>query len=143
MLNVQTNNHFHHEHSGKLVVNQDNKTLLGAVYKLCLVCLLETLKLIGETLNQVKTEPEQKRKTPPMPRRTQSRVIRVNKVWMKQSNKKKDTNESEEQTCTPLKYRRRSKSLFGRSLNISRKYLGRRSSYPPFRTRLEMVVEEE
>jgi hypothetical protein len=147
-------------------------TMLGAVYKICLICLVETLKLIGETLQQVIKDPRESNTRPscqsrleaavklgkvggqppppPVPSRTRSKVmsirtLTVNKNWLRQSKKAAIKNCQRSRSVTVPGCRRTSSwSSFGRSLNLSRQCLSRRHSYPPFRSsNLEMVAEED
>ncbi len=165
--------HWHNHGHGKnssLVIPEDNKTILGAVYKICLICFLETLKLISDRLlvqtnagMPSKSESSVKKSTsstqrPPCPSRSRSKVIRVNKNWLKQTmikksgqvenNSRLEVESQQPQNPQPqVPKRRRSLSLygrsFGRSLNLSRHYLARRHSYPPFKNGLGTVLEEE
>lgn len=147
---VQPQQTTNHQLYHKMVDEPSNKTLLGAVYKLCLICLMETLSIIRDTLHQVvpaSTNGEAKKKLirdtrairPPMPSRTRSRIIRVNRKWIKQSAK---INEND-QANPILRPRSRSTSSFGRFLNVSRRFLCRRHSYPPYVSKLEKVIEED
>ena len=170
MLVHKTNVIYHGElpHKSENVVENavnvnDRKTLLGTMYKLCLVCFVEAVKIfrhkLQERLVQVSKSSESPKKGKsswphPVPSRTHSRIIKINsKRWIKKQFSKKTsevTLVSETNTCTSAKLSR-SRSLgsanrkkFGQSLNLSRHYLGRRHSYPPFRSsKLEMVAEEE
>ena len=161
----------YHEHpikSEKVVDNaiNDKKNLFETMYKICLVCFVEAVKIIGHKLQEhlvqvSKSSISQKKGGKsswphPVPSRTHSRIIKINsKRWIKKqlSKKSRETEVSSDPTCISSEMNRlsRSKSLvsanrkkFGQSLNLSRHYLGRRHSYPPFRSsKLEMVLEEE
>lgn len=145
LVQATTNHQLYH----KMVDEPSNKTLLGAMYKLCLICLMETLSIIRDTLHQVVPAPSENKKKltrdtrairPPMPSRTRSRVIRVNRKWIKQSSIHKNHEAETQNTRRP---RSRSTSSFGRFLNISRRFLCRRHSYPPYVSKLERVIEED
>merc|ERR1719468_132467 len=160
-------NHHNHAHKTKTVSVQNEsrieKTVIGTVYKFCIVCIIETIKIIGRTLHEVLTEPVKEepserplstkaRKSPTRPSRTTSKVIRVNKRWLKQQSLRKESqqqpsDDSSNASSSSKLSRSKSQSWsnnrsFGRSLNRSRQYLARRHSYPPFRSNLEIVLEE-
>ena len=133
---IINNQHCHfNDHDKKMtVVNTSSGTILGTVYKLCLICMIETLKLIGETLHHQKEpnkEQQQRRKkcgSPPVPRRTHSRVIKVNNNGTK----------------TTITTHSSGARAFGRSLHLNRHYLlPRRHSNPLYRSKLAIVMEED
>ena len=86
-------------HEGEMVntttttANAEGKTLLGAMCKLCMICFVEAIKIIGQTLNQhfvqgstLVTKSKLSSKRPPGPIRTRSRIIKIShgkKSWMK------------------------------------------------------------
>ncbi len=204
--------------------NAHDFTMLGAVYKICLICFVEAIKLIGETLttviatkeengngkskekcsqhNTTKLVPVCKKNEasalPPMPHRSKSKVLKtlnVNPAWLLKSRSLQEskvrslyvrmpwhfgttlvlilqaTQQASKDTYTTVRrcllskpetrstLRRRcstypgcfsrsasspvTTTTFGRSLNLSRRLINRRHSYPPFKSFLEIVQEEE
>ena len=153
--------------------NIDEKTLLKSMYKFCLICFVEAVKIIGHTLQKkfVKCSEKPLKNSskpswpaaPPVPCRTRSRIIKnSSKRWIKKHSKKnKDIIEvasrirqnagAPENNMNDGKKPSLFKSQpfcnrkkFGKSLNLSRHYLRRRHSYPPYRSsKLDIVFEEE
>ena len=139
-MHITDSNHLNcQQWQAQTLKGSEKPTLLSTMYNICLICLMETLKIIGEKLMHQQTnqrEPSSK----PCLSRTQSKVIRINKKWLKQVNHKK-TSEVEDQ----LSKRPRSNSVG--HLRPRFRCVGghRRNSYPPVRlqSHLECVIEED
>ena len=139
--------------------NAERKTMLGAMCKLCMICFVEAIKIIGQTLNQhfVQGSSKLNNKRPPGPIRTRSRIIKITqgkKSWIKKQCRNRNNEPESSSTNTNMGTHTRLSRIgsqissgskkFGQSLNLSRRYLGRRHSYPPYRSsKLEIVLEEE
>ena len=140
---TESNHQHHHQHWPAAAVNAgDKNTIFSTMYKICILCLMETLKMIGETLiNQGKTEEAAvKVSRPGRPSRTQSKVIHINKKWLKQTMRGQVNTEAD---CKAKDVRRTFSAIgrFHRRCPSGR----RRNSYPPVQrpSHLECVVEED
>ena len=137
-----TQSSYHHDHP-----DQCQKTILSTMYNICLVCIMETLKILGEKLLQSQPESSEvtnpKRKLQKAPSRTQSKVIRVNQNWVDQILIQKQR--SGESSVSSPNSGRRSRSMPA-ATRRSRCFSGlRRNSYPPIQrqSKLECVIEED
>ncbi len=186
--------------------------MLGAwthMYKVCLICFVEALKIIGGTLATVIKAEEANHHTakicnnnnnknnnnnnntnircnegkivrednkseavakpsrrPTVPFRSKSKVIttttklKINQSWLKKSAqqakemKSRKDGQVERRRCSTYpgahpaadqrqQQQQRCSSSFGRSLNLSRRFINRRHSYPPFKSILARVPEED
>ena len=143
-MHIAESNHPNcHQWQAQSLKSSEKPTLLSTMYNICLLCLMETLKIIGEKLLQNQEQHTQRRgpsvSHPPAPSRTQSKVIRINKKWLKQVNQKKGS----EMEAEPKRPRSNSVGHLRPRLRC----LGghRRNSYPPVRlqSHLESVIEED
>ena len=153
-----TKSSYHHDHPDHYSSPMIKKTILSTMYNICLVCIMETLKLLGE---KILIQPDLKSSSNPPkananprlpaapPSRTQSKVIRVNQKWVKQILQKKrsddSSSESSTSTTSSLKRSRSMSALIPsrRCFNSVRQV--RRNSYPPVQrqSNLECVIEED
>ena len=145
-MHITESNHSNCHQWPQSLKNSEKPTLLSTMYNICLLCLMETLKIIGEKLLQNQQQQTKNRNPskpsvshPPAPSRTQSKVIRINKKWLKQVNHKKSSDTEAE----PKKPRSNSVGHLRPRLRCVGGH--RRNSYPPVRlqSHLESVIEED
>lgn len=140
--------HDHPDHYSSPIIK---KTILSTMYNICLVCIMETLKILGE---KILIQPDLKANTTSRlpaapPSRTPSKVIRVNQKWVKQILKKKRNDDSSSESSTSSSLIKRSRSMSVATSPSKRCFNGirqsRRNSYPPvqYQSKLECVIEED
>lgn len=147
--------HDHPDHYSSPIIK---KTILSTMYNICLVCIMETLKILGEKIliqpdlkassNAQKANAHLRLPAAP-PSRTPSKVIRVNQKWVKQILKKKRNDDSSSESSTSSSLIKRSRSMSVATSPSKRCFNGirqsRRNSYPPvqYQSKLECVIEED
>lgn len=74
---------------------ENSVNMLGTVYKICIICIVETLKLLGRTIIKATEGSSPKmvdrQPTSPSPRRSSSRIvlirsIKIERNWLKSKN---------------------------------------------------------